>query len=196
MKRARILLLGLVALGCSKDAPSRPIVPPWQWIVTGMRPGRVAADPALTVCEANGSGCGPVKPGVKLSGNKLVRLERGVSEFELDSGTRVEVGEGSELLLSDSPRTLELHAGGISLSRTGPIADAGPLTVKMVDRTLELLGRTSIVARMDSLNHGELFVAQGSVTVIEPVGAIVPARQFHSGDGAAFERKSPPDFQA
>jgi Vault protein inter-alpha-trypsin domain/von Willebrand factor type A domain len=197
MKRVGFwLLLGLTSLGCSKDAPSPSLVPPWQWVVTGMKPGSVAAPPSLVVCEANGTGCSPVKPGLKLSGNKLVRLERGVSEFELDAATHVEVGEGSELLLSDSPRTLELRAGGISLSREGALADAGPLTVKMVDRTLLLVGRTSIVAHMENLNRGQLFVGRGSVTSVEPVGTIPPARQYHPGEGALLERKAPPDLTA
>ncbi|HVY30333.1 MAG TPA: VIT domain-containing protein [Polyangiaceae bacterium] len=196
MKRACFLLLGFVLLACSKGAPSRAIVPPWQWVVTGMRPGSVAAEPALVVCEANGSGCGPVKPGVKLGGGKLVRLERGVSEFELDSGTRIEVGEGSELLVQDAPRTIELRAGGIVLTRADAVADAGPLTVKMVDRTLLLPGRASIVARMDNLSRGELFVSRGLITTVEPPGAPVPARQFHAGEGAVFEKKAPPNLQA
>jgi hypothetical protein len=197
MKRVGFwLLLGLAAFGCSKDAPSPSLVPPWQWVVTGMKPGSVAAAPALVVCEANGSGCSPVRPGLKLSGNKLVRLERGVSEFELDAATHVEVGEGSELLLSDSPRTLELRAGGISLSRESALSDAGPLTVKMVDRTLALVGRASIVAHMESLNRGQLFVGRGTVTSVEPVGAVPPVRQYHPGEGAVFERKSPPDLAA
>lgn len=195
MKRACFLLFGLVSLACSKGAPSRT-VPPWQWVVTGMKPGSVAAEPALVVCEANGSGCGPVKPGVKLGGNKLVRLERGVSEFELDTGTRIEVGEGSELLVQDAPRTIELRAGGIVLTRADAVADAGPLTVKMVDRTLLLPGRASIVARMDNLNRGELFVSRGLITAVEPPGAPVPARQFHAGEGAVFEKKAPPNLQA
>src|SRR4029077_8294058 len=127
----------------------------------------VAAQPALVVCEANGSGCAPVEPGLRLSGSKLLRLERGVSEFELDAATRVEIGEGSELLLQDSPRTLELRAGVISLSRSAALAEAGPLTVKMVDRSMTLVGRTSFVARMDNLNRGQLFVTRGVVTAVE-----------------------------
>jgi hypothetical protein len=161
-----------------------------------MKPGSVAAPPALVVCEANGSGCSPVRPGLKLSGNKLVWLERGVSEFELDAVTHVEVGEGSELLLSDSPRTLELRAGGISLSREDALATAGPLTVKMVDRSLLLVGRASIVARMENLNRGQLFVGRGTVTAVEPVGAVPPVRQYHPGEGAVLERKAPPDLTA
>ncbi|HXK20697.1 MAG TPA: VIT domain-containing protein, partial [Polyangiaceae bacterium] len=197
MKRVGFwLLLGLTALGCSKDAPSASLVPPWQWVVTGMKPGSVAAPPALVVCEANGSGCSPVRPGLKLSGNKLVRLERGVSDFELDAVTHVEVGEGSELLLSDSPRTLELRAGGISLSREAALAEAGSLTVKMVDRTLELVGRATIVARMENLNRGQLFVGRGTVISVEPVGALPPARLYHPGEGAVFERKAPTDLTA
>lgn len=196
MKRAALLALGLVSFACSKGAPSRPIVPPWQWVVTGMRPGSVAADPALVVCEANGSGCQPVKPGLKLSGSKLVRLERGVSEFQLDSGTRVEVGEGSELLLEDSPRTVQLRSGGMVLTRTDSVADAGPLTVKLLDRTVLLPGRAAIVARSPSLEQSELFVSRGTVTVVEPPGTPVPARQFRPGEGAVFKKQSAPNLQA
>jgi hypothetical protein len=79
-------LFGLAAVACAKDAPAPQLLPPWQWAVTGMKPGSVALPASLVVCEANGSGCAPVKAGVKLTGSKLVRLERGVSEFELDSG--------------------------------------------------------------------------------------------------------------
>src|SRR4051812_17223648 len=118
MKRVGLwALLGLVTLACSKDAPSPPLLPPWEWVVTGMKPGSVASPPALVVCEANGSACAPVKAGIKLTGSKLVRLERGVSRFELDGATHVELGEGTELLIQDSPRTLTLRAGGISLAR-------------------------------------------------------------------------------
>jgi len=197
MKRVGFwLVLGLAALGCSKDAPSPSLVPPWQWVVTGMKPGSAAAPPALLVCEANGSACSPVKPGLKLSGSKLVRLERGVSDFALDAVTHVEVGEGSELLLSDSPRTLELRAGGISLTREDALAEAGSLTVKMVDRTLELVGRATIVARMDNLNRGQLFVGRGTVISVEPVGAVPPVRLYHPGEGALFERQGPTDLTA
>jgi Ca-activated chloride channel family protein len=161
-----------------------------------MKPGSVASPPALVVCEANGTACVPVKAGVKLTGSKLVRLERGVSRFELDGATHVELGEGSEALLQDSPRTLELHAGGISLSRDDALATAGPLVVKLVDRSLALVGRTSIVAHMDNLNRGQLFVTRGVVTSVEPVGVSPPVRQFHPGEGALFERKAPPDVTA
>src|SRR6476620_9195767 len=100
MKRVGLLaLLGLVALACSKDAPSPQLLPPWEWGVTGMKPGSVASPPSLVVCEANGSACAPVKAGVKLTGSKLVRLERGVSRFELDGATHVELGEGTEGLI-------------------------------------------------------------------------------------------------
>lgn len=197
MKRVGLsVLLGLVALGCAKDAPSPQLLPPWEWVVTGMKPGSVASPPALVVCEANGSACAPVKAGVRLTGSKLVRLERGVSRFELDGATHVELGEGSELLLQDSPRTLELRAGGISLTRADALATAGPLIVKLVDRSLALVGRSSIVAHMDNLNRGQLFVTRGVVTSVEPVGVSPPVRQFHPGEGAVFERKAPPDMTA
>ena len=190
------VLLGLMALACSKDAPSPQLLPPWEWVVTGMKPGSVASPPALVVCEANGQACAPVKAGVKLTGSKLVRLERGVSRFELDGATHVELGEGSEVLIQDSPRTLELHAGGMSLSREDALATAGPLVVKLVDRSLALVGRTSLVAHMDNLNRGQLFVTRGVVTSVEPVGVSPPVRQFHPGEGALFERKAPPDMTA
>ena len=197
MKRVGFLvLLGLGLLGCSKDAPSTQVVPPWQWVVTGMKPGSVASAPALVVCEANGSGCAPVKAGVRLSGSKLVRLERGVSDFELDSVTHVELGEGTELLLQDAPRTLELRAGGISLTREDALAEAGALTVKLIDRTLTLVGRAALVAHADTLNRGQLFVSRGVVTSVEPVGVSPPVRQFHPGEGAVFERKAAPDMTA
>jgi Vault protein inter-alpha-trypsin domain/von Willebrand factor type A domain len=196
MKRIGLAVLGLVALACSKDAPSPQLLPPWEWVVTGMKPGSVASPPALVVCEANGSACAPVKAGVRLTGTKLVRLQRGVSQFELDGATHVELGEGSEVLLQDSPRTLELHAGGISLVREDALATAGPLLVKLVDRTLALVGRASIVARMDNLNRGQLFVTRGVVTSVEPVGVLPPVRQFHPGEGALFERKASPDVTA
>ncbi len=197
MKRVGLLvLLGLGVLGCSKDAPSPQVVPPWQWVVTGMKPGSVASAPALVVCEANGSGCAPVKAGVRLSGSKLVRLERGTSDFELDGATHVSLGEGSELLLQDSPRTLELRAGGIALTREDALAEAGALTIKLIDRTLTLVGRAALVARADTLNHGQLFVSRGVVTAVEPVGASPPVRQFHPGEGAVFERKAAPDMTA
>ncbi|MES1188226.1 MAG: VIT domain-containing protein [Myxococcales bacterium] len=197
MKRVGLLaLLGLVALACSKDAPSPQLLPPWEWVVTGMKPGSVASPPSLVVCEANGSACAPLKAGVKLTGSKLVRLERGVSRFELDGATHVELGEGTELLIRDSPRTLELHAGGLSLTRENAIAEAGALVVKLVDRSLALVGRTEIVARMDNLNRGQLFVTRGVVTSVEPVGISPPVRQFHPGEGAVFERQAPPDLAA
>ena len=197
MKRVAFsVLFGLVALACSKDAPSPQLLPPWQWAVTGMKPGSVALPPTLVVCEANGSNCTPAKAGLKLTGSKLVRLERGVSEFELDGATRVELGEGTELLIQDAPRTLELRAGGIALSREQALTEAGPLTVKMVDRSLTLMGRGQLVARMDNLNRGQLFVSRGVVTSVEPVGMTPPVRQFHPGEGAVFERKAPPDATA
>jgi hypothetical protein len=197
MKRVGFwVLFGLVAVACAKDAPTPQLLPPWQWAVTGMKPGSVALPASLVVCEANGSACAPVKAGVKLTGSKLVRLERGVSEFELDSGTRVEIGEGSEVLLQDAPRTLELRAGGIALSREDTVKEAGSLTVKMVDRALMLNGRATLLAQMDGLNRGQLFVSRGVVTSVEPVGVSPPVRQFHAGEGALFERKAPPDFGA
>jgi hypothetical protein len=197
MKRVGFwVLFGLVALACANDAPSPQLLPPWQWAVTGMKPGSVALPASLVVCDANGSACAPVKAGVKLTGSKLVRLERGVSEFELDSGTRVEIGEGSELLLQDAPRTLELRAGGIALSREDTVKEAGSLTVKLVDRALTLAGRASLVARLEGLNRGHLFVSRGVVTSVEPVGVSPPVRQFHAGEGALFERKAPPDLGA
>lgn len=197
MKRVGFLvLLVLVALACSKDPRSSQSLPPWQWAVTGMKPGSVALPASLVVCEANGSACAPAKAGVKLTGSKLVRLERGVSQFALDSATRVEIGEGSELLLHDAPRTLELRSGGIALTREDALAEAGPLTVKMVDRTLTLVGRATLVARLEHLNRGELFVSRGVVTSVEPVGVSPPVRQFHAGEGAVFERKAPPDITA
>src|SRR4051812_33992862 len=197
MKRVGFLvLIGLAAVGCWKGAPSPGVLPPWQWVVTGMKPGSVASAPTLVVCEANGSGCTPVKAGVRLSGSKLVRLERGVSEFELDGATHIELGEGTELLVQDSPRTLELRAGGISLTREDALAEAGALTVKLVDRTLTLVGRSGFVARAETLNRGQLFVSRGVVTAIEPVGFSPPVRQFHAGEGAIFERKAAPDMSA
>lgn len=197
MKRVAFsVLFGLVALACTKDAPSPQLLPPWQWAVTGMKPGSVALPPTLVVCEANGSNCTPAKAGLKLTGSKLVRLERGVSEFELDGATRVELGEGSELLIQDAPRTLELRAGGLALTRESELAEAGPLTIKMVDRSLTLMGRGALVARMDNLNRGQLFVSRGVVTSVEPVGMTPPVRQFHPGEGALFERKAPPDATA
>ena len=197
MKRVGIwVLLGLAALACSKGAPSPQLLPPWQWVVTGMKPGSAASPPALLVCEANGQACTPVKAGVTLSGNKLVRLDRGVSQFELDSGTHVELGEGTELLLRDAPRSLELHAGGISLSREDAVPSAGALVVKMVDRTLALLGRASLVAHMEGLTRGQLFVSRRVVTSLEPAGVMPPVRQFHAGQGALFERQAPPDLGA
>ncbi|HEX2875964.1 MAG TPA: VIT domain-containing protein, partial [Polyangiaceae bacterium] len=197
MKRVGFsVLFGLVALACAKDAPSPQLLPPWQWAVTGMKPGSVALPPTLVVCEPSGSNCAPAKAGLKLTGSKLVRLQRGVSEFELDGATRVELGEGTELLIRDAPRTLELRAGGIALSREDALAEAGPLTVKMVDRSLTLMGRGSLVARMENLNRGQLFVSRGVVTSVEPVGMTPPVRQFHAGEGALFERKAPPDVTA
>lgn len=197
MKRVGLLvLIGLLASSCSKNAPSRAIVPPWQVLVTGVKPGSFAAEPALVVCEANGTGCAPVKPGLRLSGNKLVRTERGVSAFQLDATTHVELAEGSELLLEDSQgRSIELRSGGIALSRTAA-GDAGSLLVRMVDRTVELVGRAAIVAQLDNVNRGQLFATQGVVNVVEPAGSIVPVRQFHPGEGAVFERKAPPDLHA
>lgn len=197
MKRVGLLvLLGLLVSSCSKNAPTRPIVPPWQVLVTGVRPGSFAAEPALLVCEANGTACAPVKPGLRLSGNKLVRTERGVGAFELDAATHVEVAEGSELLLDEEGgRSIELRAGGIALSRSAA-GDTGSLLVRMVDRTVELVGRSAIVAQLDNINRGQLFATQGVVNVAEPAGSIVPVRQFHPGEGAVFERKAPPDLHA
>lgn len=196
MKRVGLLvLLGLLA-SCSKSTPSRPLLPPWEVLVTGVRPGSFAAPPALVVCEANGSACNPVKPGLRLSGNKLVRTERGVSEFQLDAATRVEIAEGSELLLEDAGgRSIELRSGGISLTRNAS-ADTGSLLLRMVDRTVELVGRAAVVAQLDNINRGQLFATQGVVNVAEPAGAAVPVRQFHPGEGAVFERKAPPDLHA
>jgi hypothetical protein len=184
--------LGLLLLGCKKDAAHQSLVPPWQWVVTGMKPASVAAEPALVVCDANGSGCTRVKPGVTLAGSKLLRLERGVSEFELDKSTRVEVAEGSELLLEDAPRSLTLRAGGMVLSRSAELAEAGPLLVKLLDRTLTLAGRTALVARAESLNRGQVFVAQGVVKVKEPSGT----RELRPGEGAQLERQGATDLQA
>lgn len=197
MKRVGLLvLLGLLASSCSKNAPTRSIVPPWQVLVTGVKPGSFAAEPALVVCEANGTGCAPVKAGLRLSGNKLVRTERGVSAFELDAATHVEIAEGSELLLDESGgRSIELRAGGIALSRSAA-GDTGSLLVRMVDRTVELVGRSAIVAQLDNINRGQLFATQGVVNVAEPAGSVVPVRQFHPGEGAVFERKAPPDLHA
>jgi hypothetical protein len=192
MKRAYLLVLaGALSFGCRKDAPHRSIVPPWQWTVTGMKPGSVAAEPALVVCEANGSACNPVKAGVQLSGNKLIRLERGVSDLTLDGATHIEVAEGSELLLTDSPRTVELRAGGISLSRSAEVPEAGSLRLKLVDRTVELLGRSSVVARRENLHRAQLFVTRGVVKSGEPA-----PRELHPGEGAVFENAAPPDLSA
>ena len=197
MKRVGLLvLLGLLASSCSKNAPTRPILPPWQVLVTGVRPGSFAAEPALVVCEANGTACAPVKAGLRLSGNKLLRTERGVSAFELDAATHVELAEGSELLLDEvGGRSIELRAGGIALSRSAA-GNTGSLLVRMVDRTVELVGRAAIVAQLDNINRGQLFATQGVVNVAEPAGSIVPVRQFHPGEGAVFERKAPPDLHA
>jgi Ca-activated chloride channel family protein len=193
MKRVGLLLLaGVLALGCKKDASSKAPLAAWQWVVTGMKPGSVAAEPSLVVCEANGSGCAPVKAGVRLTGSKLVRLERGVSAFELDAATHVEVAEGSELLVQDAPRTLELRAGGVVLSRAAEVTDAGPLVLKLVDRALTLVGRTALVARLENANRGQLFVTRGVVAATEPAGA----REFRPGEGAVFQRKAPDDLQA
>lgn len=193
MKRLGFLVVaGLLALGCKKDAAQRSPLAPWQWVVTGMKPGSVAAEPALMVCEASGKACAPVKPGARLVGSKLLRLERGVSEFELDAGTRVELAEGSELLLEDAPRSLTLRAGGVVLSRSVEPPGAGPLLLKLVDRALSLSGRTSLVARMENLNRGQVFVAEGVVKATEPSGA----RELRPGEGAVFERQSAADLQA
>jgi Ca-activated chloride channel family protein len=196
MKRVGLLVLFGLLTSCSKSTPSRPLLPPWEVLVTGVRPGSFAAPPALVVCEANGSACSPVKPGLRLSGNKLVRTERGVSEFQLDAVTRVEIAEGSELLLEDAGgRSIELRSGGISLTRNAP-ANTGSLLLRMVDRTVELVGRAAIVAQLDNINRGQLFATQGVVNVAEPAGSAVPVRQFHPGEGAVFERKAPPDLHA
>jgi hypothetical protein len=193
MKRVGLVGLGLLALACSKGAPSSS-PPPWQWVVTGMKPGSVAAPPALVVCEANGSACAPVKPGAKLTGSKLVRLERGLSDFEIDAATHLEVGEGTEILLTDAPRTIELRAGGMALTRGENAAQAGPLLVKLLDRTLLLVGRSSIIARADNLHRAQLFVGQGVAAVVQPSGASPAA--FLPGQGAVFESKAPPDMAA
>jgi Ca-activated chloride channel family protein len=66
----------------------------------------------------------------------------------------------------------------------------------MVDRTVELVGRSAIVAQLDNINRGQLFATRGVVNVAEPAGSIVPVRQFHPGEGAVFERKAPPDLHA
>lgn len=195
MKRAGLcVVVGLLALaGCKKDAGGHTGVPPWQWAVTGMKPGSVAAEPSLVVCEADGSACKPRKAGVTLAGNKLIRLERGVSQLSLDAATRVDVAEGSELLLRDFPRTLEVRAGGIALSRGENVADAGPLVVKLVDAALELVGRTQLVARLSDANRGELFVTRGVVKATSPTTA---ARELHPGEGALVARAAPPDLGA
>src|SRR5690242_7527760 len=105
------LCLAILALGCKKDVAVPPL-PAWQVLVTGVRPGHAAAPPVLSVCEADGKGCTAIKSGVQLSGNKLVRMERGVGEFKLDAGTNIEIAEGSELLLEDrGGRALELRSG-------------------------------------------------------------------------------------
>ncbi|HEY6077847.1 MAG TPA: VIT domain-containing protein, partial [Polyangiaceae bacterium] len=201
MKRAGWFAL-VVAIGswvaCSnKGAPSPPLLPPWQVLVTGVKPGSFASPPALLLCEANGSGCAPIKPGLTLSGNKLVRTERGVSELKLDEATHIELAEGSELLLEDGqPRTLELRSGGMVLSRRAALPTAGALRVRLVDRTLELVGPSSIVAQLDNVNRGQLFVARGVVSCVEPAGSLPPLRQYHPGEGALFERKGPPDLGA
>jgi hypothetical protein len=92
-------------------------------------------------------------------------------------------------------RSIELRAGGIALSRSAA-GDTGSLLVRMVDRTVELVGRSAIVAQLDNINRGQLFATQGVVNVAEPAGSIVPVRQFHPGEGAVFERKAPPDLHA
>ena len=189
--------LSFVLLGCSKNAPSPPLVPPWQVLVTGVRPGHAAAPPVLSVCEANGSGCAAVKSGVQLSGNKLVRMERGVGEFKLDPLTSVEIAEGSELLLESAQgRAIELRSGGIALSRQTTGAGAQPFLIRMVDRTLQVDGRAAIVASLENINRGQLFVTRGLVRSVEPAGATPPLREFHPGEGAVFERKAPPDLHA
>jgi hypothetical protein len=193
MKRVSLLVLGLLGLACSKDSPSATL-PPWQWVVTGMKPGSVAAAPSLLVCEPNGSNCASVKAGAKLSGAKLVRLERGVSDFQIDAATRLEVGEGTEILLSDAPRTIELRAGGLALTRGENAISAGPLLVKLLDRTLLLVGRAEIIARAEHLHRAELYVAQGVAAVVQPAGA--SPGLFQPGEGAVFETKAPPDLAA
>jgi hypothetical protein len=187
----------VLLLGCSKDAPATAVIPPWQVLVTGVRPGHAAAPPALSVCEANGSACSPIKSGVTLQGNRLVRLERGVGQFKLDDQTSIEVAEGTELLLEDKGgRSIELRSGGIVLSRDAAAPQAGSLLIRMVDRTLELVGRTAIVASLENINRGQIFVTRGVVSAVEPPGSMPPLRQFHPGEGAVFERKAPPDLHA
>ncbi len=199
MKRVRFALLVAIAswaVACSKGSPSAPLLPPWQVLVTGVKPGSFASPPALVVCEANGSGCAPVKPGLKLSGNKLVRSERGVSELELDGATHVELAEGSELLLEEGQaRSLELRSGGIVLTRQGAGA-VGALRVSLVGRTIELVGPSSIVAQLDDINRGQLFVARGQVTCVEPAGSLPPVRTYHPGEGALLQRQGPADLHA
>jgi Ca-activated chloride channel family protein len=198
MKRVWFALVALAccAIACSKGSPSVPLLPPWQVLVTGVQPGSFASAPALVVCEGNGTGCAAVKPGLKLSGNKLVRTERGVSELELDGATHVELAEGSELLLEDGQvRSLELRSGGIVLTRQGAGAD-GPLRVNLVGRTLELVGPSSIVAQLDDINRGQLFVARGQVSCVEPPGTLPPVRTYHPGDGALLVRQGPADLHA
>lgn len=198
MKRVWFALVAIAscAIACSKGSPSASLLPPWQVLVTGVKPGSFASPPALVVCEANGTGCAPVKPGLKLSGNKLVRTEHGVSELELDGATHVELAEGSELLLEEGQaRSLELRAGGIVLTRRGAGA-AGPLRVSLVGRTLELVGPSSIVAQLDDINRGQLFVARGQVSCVEPPGTLPPVRTYHPGEGALLERQGPADLHA
>lgn len=185
-------------VACSnKGAPSPPLLPPWQVLVTGVRPGSFASAPALLSCEADGSACAPIKAGLKLGGNRLVRTERGVSELQLDEATHIELAEGSELLLEEGQtRTLELRSGGMVLTRRTALPAPGRLRVRLVDRTLELVGPTSIVAQLDNVNRGQLFVARGVVRCAEPAGSLPPVRQYHPGEGALFERKGPPDLGA
>ncbi len=192
MTRVGLLALGVLVVGCSQGSESTSL-PPWQWAVTGMKPGSVAAAPTLVVCEPNGQGCAPVAAGVKLTGSKLVRLERGLSELAIDSATRLEVGEGTELLLTDSPRTIELRSGGMALTRDDSAIQAGPLLLKLVDRTVALVGRSSIIARADDLHRAQLFVGQGAAVVVDAAGASQP---FHPGEGAVFQTKAPPDLAA
>ena len=83
------VLAGFVALGCKPNAPSKPHLAPWHWRALSAEPNSAGTEPALVVCEANGTGCAPAKAELRLSGSKLVRLERGVARFALDAQTQL-----------------------------------------------------------------------------------------------------------
>src|SRR6478609_5402851 len=185
-----VALLGLSALDCNRESARRPTFVAPQAMAVDKKPS-VAAEPALLVCEADGSACAPSKAGAQISGRKLLRLERGVSDFELDAATHVEVAPSSVLLLEDAPRALTVRAGGVVLSRSAR-AELGPLVVKLVDRELELVGHAALIAQLDDDNHAQVFVTRGSVKVKEPSGT----RELHAGEGALFERQAAADWQA